>query len=153
MNLTLGFITRDNKILLGHKKRGFGKGKWAGFGGKLNSNESIANGLKREFKEEVGLDIKQMAKVGIVEFIFLVSNEHLFVHIYNIADYKGEVTESDEMKPKWFKISDIPYDEMWPDNKLWLPYFLSGQKFVGNFTYDRTNQIENYTLNKVDNLE
>ena len=153
MNLTLGFVVKDNKILLGLKKRGFGVGKWAGFGGKLNESESIAKGMKREFKEEVGLDINQMTKVGIVEFIFLVSNEHFFVHIFNITNYSGTIGESGEMKPKWFKIDNIPFTEMWPDNQLWMSYFLSGQKFVGNFTYDRTNQIENYTLNKVDNLE
>lgn len=152
MDLTLGFIVKDNKILLGHKKRGFGKGKWAGFGGKLKTGETIDNGMKREFKEESGLDIKKMTKAGIAEFMFLVSNEHLFVHIYNITEYAGEVTESDEMKPKWFKIIDIPFDEMWPDNKLWIPYFLANEKFYGNFSYNRLNEIESFTINKVKKL-
>ena len=34
-DLTLTLITKDNQILLGLKKRGFGMGKYNGFGGKL----------------------------------------------------------------------------------------------------------------------
>jgi 8-oxo-dGTP diphosphatase / 2-hydroxy-dATP diphosphatase len=49
---TLVFCRRENserrEILLGFKKRGFGAGKWNGFGGKLEdgeSNEIAANRL------------------------------------------------------------------------------------------------------------
>lgn len=44
---TLAFITKDGQILLGLKKRGFGEGKWNGFGGKTNSGETIANAAVR----------------------------------------------------------------------------------------------------------
>jgi 8-oxo-dGTP diphosphatase / 2-hydroxy-dATP diphosphatase len=37
----------NNKILLGLKKRGFGKGKWNGFGGKLEKDENIIECAKR----------------------------------------------------------------------------------------------------------
>lgn len=37
----------NNKILLGYKKRGFGMHKWNGLGGKVEPNESIAEGAKR----------------------------------------------------------------------------------------------------------
>jgi hypothetical protein len=43
-------FVRDNandKILLGYKKRGFGIHKWNGLGGKVEPNESIAEGAKR----------------------------------------------------------------------------------------------------------
>ncbi len=37
----------NGRILLGKKKRGFGEGKWNGLGGKVEANESIAEGAIR----------------------------------------------------------------------------------------------------------
>ena len=45
--LTLAFIKDSSKILLGYKKRGFGIGRWNGFGGKVQPGESIENAAKR----------------------------------------------------------------------------------------------------------
>ncbi len=46
--LTLVYILKDDQILLGMKKRGFGVGKWNGFGGKVKlGEESILDGAIR----------------------------------------------------------------------------------------------------------
>lgn len=45
--LTLLFPLRENQVLLGYKKRGFGKGWWNGFGGKVKSDESVEDAAKR----------------------------------------------------------------------------------------------------------
>lgn len=47
--LTLLFVLHpDSKqVLLGYKKRGFGNGRWNGFGGKVESNESIETAAVR----------------------------------------------------------------------------------------------------------
>ena len=45
--LTLAFVCRDREILLGFKKRGFGAGRWNGFGGKVENGETIEEGAKR----------------------------------------------------------------------------------------------------------
>lgn len=45
--LTLVFIRTSDCILLGLKKRGFGKGKWNGFGGKVEPGETITQGAMR----------------------------------------------------------------------------------------------------------
>ncbi len=42
--LTLCLIVDDGRILLGMKKRGFGAGRWNGFGGKVEEGESIEGG-------------------------------------------------------------------------------------------------------------
>lgn len=39
--------TKNRRVLLGFKKRGFGKFKWNGLGGKVHSDESIVDGAKR----------------------------------------------------------------------------------------------------------
>lgn len=43
-------------VLLGLKKRGFGTGKWNGFGGKVEANENIRQAAVREMKEEAGIE-------------------------------------------------------------------------------------------------
>lgn len=44
---TLIVVCNEDKILLGFKKRGFGAGKWNGFGGKVEPGENIVNCAKR----------------------------------------------------------------------------------------------------------
>lgn len=44
---TLVMIRNGNQFLLGLKKRGFGVGKWNGFGGKVDQNESIEDAAHR----------------------------------------------------------------------------------------------------------
>ena len=45
--LTLAFVRRQEEILLGYKKRGFGAGNWNGFGGKVETGETIEDAAKR----------------------------------------------------------------------------------------------------------
>ncbi len=45
--LTLVLVTNDNQILLGLKKRGHGMGFWNGFGGKVESGETIEKAAQR----------------------------------------------------------------------------------------------------------
>lgn len=47
---TVIYVIQNDKILLGYKKRGFGMGKWNGFGGKVEPNETIVEaGLMKIF--------------------------------------------------------------------------------------------------------
>lgn len=45
--LTLVLVVQPGKVLLGMKKRGFGAGKWNGFGGKVEPGETIEAGARR----------------------------------------------------------------------------------------------------------
>lgn len=40
------------------------------------------------------------------------------------------------MIPKWFNIANIPYDNMFPDDRYWLPLILEGQKIDAYFDFD-----------------
>ena len=55
--LTLVLLREDNRVLLGMKKRGFGVGKWNGFGGKLEPGETVLEAAAREVKEECGFTV------------------------------------------------------------------------------------------------
>jgi len=139
--LTLCIIRQNSKILLGMKKRGFGAGRWNGFGGKLSAGETIEEAAKREMMEETGIELADWNKVGIIDFEFKNNPEILQVHIFKINSYLGEPTESEEMKPQWFDISEIPFKEMWPDDIHWMPLFLSDKKFTGRFLFGENDAI------------
>lgn len=140
--LTLVLILQDEKILLGMKKRGFGAGRWNGFGGKVREDESIEDAAKREVKEECGLEIKRLEEVGLHEFEFVKERGTILeVHVFRGLSWQGEPFETEEMRPKWFLTSKIPYQDMWPDDILWLPTFLEGKKFRTKFLFGDGDQV------------
>lgn len=55
-----------------------------------------------------------------------------------------------EMKPRWFPVDSIPYDKMWPDDKLWFPLFLKGSKFSGYFKFQGHNNILEHKLEELE---
>lgn len=133
---------KDEKILLGMKKRGFGMGRWNGFGGKVEEGETIEEAAKRETEEECGLQITTMEKVGIHEFEFVNKpGDILEVHVFRGDTWNGKPRETEEMRPQWFTTDAIPYDEMWPDDIHWIPVFLTGKKFRTKFLFGESDAV------------
>lgn len=150
--LTLCMIHTDRKILLGMKKRGFGVGKWNGFGGKIEEGESLEETAMREVQEECGLMVHLTLEniVGVHNFYMQADDEHLEVHVFSVDTFEGSLIESEEMKPQWFDIGDIPYEDMWEDDKDWLPLMLRGGKFKGEYTFGTEGNILKSSLIELD---
>lgn len=136
---------KNNRVLLGMKKRGFGANRWNGFGGKVEGNETVEEAAKRECQEEIGVDMQKMDTIGILDFEF-PDGKILEVHLFKVSEFSGEPHESEEMKPQWFSVQDIPYNHMWPDDIYWLPHMLKGKKIHGTFVFGNGDVIKNYTL-------
>lgn len=91
--LTLMLVEQGDRVLLGVKKRGFGVGKYNGFGGKVEAGESIAEAAKRELHEEAGIEALEFAKAGMLDFDFVDdSSGPLRVHVFRCAKFAGEVS-------------------------------------------------------------
>ncbi len=152
--LTLCVIHQHPKVLLGLKKRGFGEGRWNGFGGKVSDGETTEEAAKREIMEEVGLEVNKLEKAGVIDFEFRENPEILEVHVFRVKEFDGEPIETEEMKPRWFHIGEIPFEEMWSDDKHWLPLLLEGKKFRGKFLFDteKSNQILDLELLEVEKI-
>ncbi|HLD61888.1 MAG TPA: 8-oxo-dGTP diphosphatase [Patescibacteria group bacterium] len=144
--LTLCIIHQHPKILLGLKKRGFGMGRWNGFGGKIENGETIEDAAKRELLEEAGIVVENLEQFGTLEFSWEGKPEILEVHIFKALDFKGEPAESEEMKPQWFDVSEIPFDKMWSDDKYWFPLFLTDKKFNGKFLFGENDVVLEHNL-------
>ncbi len=147
--LTLCIIHEHPRVLLGMKKRGFGQGRWNGFGGKVDENETIEEAAKRELSEEAGITVEDVEKMGVIDFEFQGNPEVLEVHIFRAQEFEGVPTESEEMKPQWFFIDEIPFAHMWKDDVFWFPYFLKGKKCTGRFLFDEKENIIEQELNEV----
>lgn len=147
---TVTIIHQHPKILLGMKKRRFGMGKYNGFGGKVENGETIEQATIREVFEEAGINVISPEKVGEILFQFQTDEEDHLVHFFRAVNYSGELKESEEMKPEWFHIDNIPYEQMWQDDKYWLPLFLAGKKFRGNFIFNKDFQIAQYELKEIE---
>lgn len=148
--LTLVFIEKDGRILLGMKKRGFGAGRWNGFGGKLEAGETLEQAAVRETEEEVGVTPISLEERVVLEFTFEDKPEVLEVHVFTAGGFKGEPRETEEMRPRWFKIEEIPYDDMWADDRIWLPLFLESKKLKGYFHFDQNDHILSQKLHIAD---
>lgn len=133
---TLLLLVRGDEILLAMKKRGFGEGKWNGVGGKVDAGETIEQALVRESQEEIGVTPMSFEKVAVHKFVFENGTPDMDVHTYICTDWKGEPVETEEMAPRWFKQSEIPYADMWQDDHLWLPLVLQGKKLETEFTFN-----------------
>jgi 8-oxo-dGTP diphosphatase/2-hydroxy-dATP diphosphatase len=148
--LTLVLVLKGNKILLGMKKRGFGSGKWNGFGGKVENGESLEEGARRELFEESGLKALKLEEVGFNEFSWVNNkNPIMEVAIFKTDSFIGDPVETEEMSPKWFDIDNVPFKNMWVDDIYWFPLFISGKKFKGKFLFDENDKILNYSLKEV----
>ncbi|XP_042542992.1 7,8-dihydro-8-oxoguanine triphosphatase-like [Dipodomys spectabilis] len=149
---TLVLVLQPQRVLLGMKKRGFGMGRWNGFGGKVEEGETIEDGARRELQEESGLTTEMLHKVGKIVFEFVGIPELMEVHIFYTESVQGTPVESDEMRPQWFAQDQIPFRDMWPDDSYWFPLLFQRKKFCGYFKFQDQDTILDYSLLEVDHV-
>jgi 8-oxo-dGTP diphosphatase len=145
-NATLCFLVRGNppdEILLGFKKVRFGAGKYNGFGGKVEPGETIESAAVREVEEEVGIQVfeQDLQLVGRLTFLFPASRAwDKVAYVFLVTRWSGDPIESAEMRPAWFKVDEIPFEQMWQDDVHWLPRILAGERIEGRFTFAEDNE-------------
>lgn len=143
---TLVFLIKGNPvsgILLGYKKAGFAQGKFNGFGGKVEPGETIERATVRELEEEAGIKVaeRDLAKMARLTFVFPFRPDwDQVVHVFLARTWHGEPIESEEMKPAWFKVSEIPFGSMWQDDPHWLPRVLAGNRIKARFVFASDNE-------------
>lgn len=142
---TLVILIKENpvrEVLLGYKKRGYGVGKYTGFGGKVEAGESIIQAAVRETAEETGICVKpeHLIETGKLYFEFPYKPEWTQeVFVYRAMEWKGIAQETSEMIPEWFRVEEVPYEGMWEDGRYWLPPILHGDSVAIKFTFKEDN--------------
>jgi len=138
---TLLFVIRDGKVLLIRKKRGLGAGKINGPGGRLEKNETPEECAIRETNEELIINPINVRPAGEL-FFHAEDMPRIHGHVFIATDFDGTPTETEEAGPIWFALDDIPFEEMWEDDKYWLRQVLNGRSVRGYFTFVKEQLLD-----------
>jgi hypothetical protein len=65
----------------------------------------------------------------------------MVVHVF-VATVVGEPVVTEEMVPKWFPLTELPYEAMWSDDPHWLPLILAGNVLRGSFALSTPEDAE-----------
>lgn len=137
----LHFITRlrngMRELLLARKKTGeIGIGKVSAPGGKVEPGETPRQACTREDYEEVGISIPNntidLLEAALLD-VFTATGDGPYEHFMRVGVYRGdafsgEPSETKDMhRPFWSPFSEIPYEDMYPGDDMWMPYVLSGE--------------------------
>ena len=139
---TLMFVVQGDSVLLIRKKRGLGAGKINGPGGRLEDNETPQECAIRETNEELVINPLNVRDAGELFFHAEDDMPRIHGHVFVATDYEGTPTETDEAIPIWFDIADIPFDEMWEDDRYWLVQVLTGESVKGYFTFEEETLLD-----------
>lgn len=121
--------------------RGISKGKWNAPGGKIEAGESPEENARREVREETGLRVRNLFYHGVINF-FMGGGRKLDigVHLFSTRRFQGKMTSTDEGEVRWFGVAEIPFAEMWDDDRYWIQLMLAGRRFNAKFYYDQANR-------------
>ena len=160
----------DDQLLLIRKQRGAGAGKLVGPGGKVEDGETPVEAARREVREELRVDPFGVEKRGEFDFHFrdseadrrgaseraseegrparsAVDEDSMHVHVFAADGVEGEPEATEEAVPEWHPVADPPYDEMWVDDRVWLPHLLAGETFRGEFVLsDDGESLQSYEM-------
>ena len=127
---TLGYVLSPDaaEVLLVHRNARSDDesfGKWNGLGGKLERNEDISTGMRRELREEALLEVTSMRLRATVSWPgFGRNGEDWLGFIFVIEGFVGDVPASnDEGELHWFPLSRL-FDgslDFWEGDKHFLP--------------------------------
>jgi len=111
--VALGIVERKGKILVGE---GYDKLKDQHFyrpiGGGIEFLEKAEDTLKREFKEEIGKEVKAIKFLGVTENIFSYEGNdgHEIIMLYS-----GEIADKDYEEVYHVVDGNKPFDAVWID--------------------------------------
>ena len=145
------YLIKDNNVCLGLKKFGYSKGKWNGFGGKIEEGETPKQAASREVLEESGVTIKTPDLSQVASFYYHEPQGDWEVTVFLCNKFEGIPKESKEMLPEWFEMDNLPLNDMWENDSLWLKKVFSGNKLLkGKFWHDKNGRVIKHKLREVD---
>jgi 8-oxo-dGTP diphosphatase len=149
---SLCYVVQDDRVLLIRKKRGVGAGKINGPGGKVEPGESMLESAVRETREEIGVTPLDLEQRGELTFDF-VGAKVVRCGVFIAPRFEGEPIETDEAVPVWHATAALPYDEMWDDDREWLPLLLAGKCFRGSVRIEPGDQVHEIRVAEISRAE
>jgi 8-oxo-dGTP diphosphatase len=140
---TLGFVMSPDgrRVLLVHRNRRPGDahlGKYNGLGGKVEPGEDVVACLRREVREESGLDCESLTLRGTVSWPgFGKGGEDWFGFLFRVDRYAGTPwPENDDGPLEWVEVERILDLPLWEGDRHFLPLVFQGERqFHGVMPY------------------
>ncbi len=125
---TLGYILSSDglQVLLVHRNARSSDphlGKYNGLGGKMKANEDIVSCMKREIREESGLECTRMQLRGTINWKgFGAEGEDWLGFIFLITGYSGTAKQRNEEGDLiWYPLANLEHLPMWEGDSNFLP--------------------------------
>ena len=125
---TLGYILSPcgTKVLMVHRNAREDDthlGKYNGLGGKMEPDEDVAACMRREIREEAGIEVESMRLRGTINWTgFGKNGEDWLGFIFRIERFRGEPHPENEEGPlEWVEIARLQELPLWEGDKHFLP--------------------------------
>jgi len=147
---TLGYVlsTDQRSVLMVHRNARPDDphlGKYNGLGGKLEPNEDIAAGMRREIREEAGIECLDMRLRGTMNWPgFGKHGEDWFVFLFLVTRYSGvPPARNPEGDLEWVALDDLHALPLWEGDTLFLPLLFDSdpRTFHGVMPYHEGRMI------------
>jgi 8-oxo-dGTP diphosphatase len=141
---TLGYVLSPDRrqVLLIHRNRRQDDphfGKFNGLGGKLDPHEDVLAGLKREIREESGLDCRTLQLRGTISWPgFGAQGEDWFGFIFLVTSWTGTLRQdTPEGDLTWHPVDRLLELPLWEGDRHFLPlvFDLAVPQFHGVMPY------------------
>jgi ADP-ribose pyrophosphatase YjhB (NUDIX family) len=101
-----GILERDGRVLLARRGREPRRGYWDLPGGFLHETEDAADGLRREFREETGLEVEpvRLLRIDIEPY----GERHVFSVTWLVRGDGDPVAADDVDEVRWFAADELP---------------------------------------------
>lgn len=104
-----GAVIKGGKVLLVHRSssRSYYPDVWDLYGGHVHEGESVEDALRREAREELGINVTAFRPIGVAHDPV----EPADIHLFAISDWEGEPTNmatEEHTEIRWFLKSALP---------------------------------------------
>ena len=144
-NTTLCYIEKDGAYLMLHrvkKKNDVNQDLWIGVGGHCEENESPDECIRREVREETGLQLENLRYRAVVTFVS-DTYEGEYMHVFTSNEFSGTLIDCDEGELAWVekeKVSDLP---IWEGDKIFLRLLAENAPFFAlKLVYEGSRLVE-----------
>ena len=104
-------------------------GKYNGLGGKLEAQEDVVSGIRREVLEEANIELDALTLRGTVSWPGFAGDEDWFGFIFLAERWHGEPFVSNhEGTLEWVPIVRLPELNLWESDRLWLDMVFDGDQ-------------------------
>lgn len=154
---TLGYVLSPDRrrVLLVHRNARADDqhlGKYNGLGGKLEADEDIVAGMRREITEEAGIGCDALSLRGTISWPgFGKAGEDWFGFVFVVTAYSGEAfTGNEEGTLEWVDIADIGGLPLWEGDRHFLPLVFDDdpRPFHGVMPY-RDGRLVSWTCSRL----